>query len=185
MTGRPLDAAERALWDRLVATVKPLHVRTAPAPIPPEPTQSVQPIEPRKPKGRVPPPRANAATARSAAPPILPGGLDSHWDRRLARGAIQPELSVDLHGHGIASAYARLDAALEMAVADGMRAILLVTGRARAHDRASGEGRGAIRAAVADWLAASRHERHIAAVRQAHPRHGGEGALYIILRRRD
>ncbi|WP_367947133.1 Smr/MutS family protein [Sphingopyxis sp. BSNA05] len=45
-------------------------------------------------------------------------------------------------------------------------------------------GRGAIRAAIADWLAASRHASHIATVRRAHPRHGGAGALYIILRRR-
>jgi DNA-nicking Smr family endonuclease len=44
--------------------------------------------------------------------------------------------------------------------------------------------RGAIRAAVGDWLAASRHAGHIAAVRGAHPRHGGAGALYIVLRRR-
>ena len=43
--------------------------------------------------------------------------------------------------------------------------------------------RGAIRAAIADWLAASRHADAIAAVRGAHPRHGGQGALYIVLRR--
>jgi len=36
---------------------------------------------------------------------------------------------------------------------------------------------------VRDWLASSRHAAHIASVRQAHPRHGGEGALYIVLKR--
>jgi len=58
----------------------------------------------------------------------------------------------------------------------------LITGHAP-----SGEGpvrRGKIRAAVGDWLAGSRHAPHIAAVRGAHPRHGGRGALYIVLRRR-
>ncbi len=44
--------------------------------------------------------------------------------------------------------------------------------------------RGASRAAGGDWLAASRHADQIAAVRNAHPRHGGAGALYIVLRRR-
>jgi DNA-nicking Smr family endonuclease len=44
--------------------------------------------------------------------------------------------------------------------------------------------RGRIRAAVHDWLAASRHAANIAAVRAAHRRHGGGGSLYIILRRR-
>ena len=43
--------------------------------------------------------------------------------------------------------------------------------------------RDAIRAAVADWLAASRFADRIAAVRTAHPRHGGAGALYVVLRR--
>ena len=41
-----------------------------------------------------------------------------------------------------------------------------------------------IAAQVADWLALSRHAGRIAAVRGAHPRHGGQGALYVILRRR-
>ena len=59
--------------------------------------------------------------------------------------------------------------------------LLLITGKPRAggHER-----RGAIRAAVGDWLAASRHAADIAAVRGAHPRHGGAGALYIVLRKR-
>ncbi len=62
--------------------------------------------------------------------------------------------------------------------------ILLVTGKARAveaADRAS--RRGAIRAKVLDWLAASSHHSAIAAVRRAHQRHGGDGALYIVLKR--
>ena len=74
------------------------------------------------------------------------------------------------------------DGALEQAVHHNLRVILLVTGKARGHDRASGEGRGAIASVVRDWLAASRHASHIAAVRGAHPRHGGSGALYIILK---
>ena len=40
-----------------------------------------------------------------------------------------------------------------------------------------------IAAAIGDWLAGSRHAGRIAAVRGAHPRHGGAGALYIVLRR--
>ena len=41
----------------------------------------------------------------------------------------------------------------------------------------------AIRAAISDWLGASRHADSIAAIRGAHPRHGGQGALYIVFRR--
>ena len=56
--------------------------------------------------------------------------------------------------------------------------------RRREDERRREGGRGAIRAAISDWLAASRHAPYIAAVRRAHRRHGGAGALYIILRRR-
>jgi DNA-nicking Smr family endonuclease len=72
---------------------------------------------------------------------------------------------------------------LDQAIRQNLRVLLLVTGKPRGHDRASGQGRGAIAAVVRDWLASSRHAAHIASVRQAHPRHGGEGALYIVLKR--
>jgi DNA-nicking Smr family endonuclease len=105
--------------------------------------------------------------------------LDGSWDRRLSRGLVSPDLAVDLHGHSLDAAYRTLDAGLEAAIVRGIRVLLLVTGK----PREPGSGRGAIRAAVGDWLAASRHSAAIAAVRGAHPRHGGTGALYIVLKR--
>ena len=65
--------------------------------------------------------------------------------------------------------------------ARGDRVVLLITGHHRPGEPPVQRGR--IRAAVHDWLAASRHARKIAAVRGAHRRHGGGGSLYIILRR--
>ena len=108
--------------------------------------------------------------------------FDASWDRKLARGKAEPDFTIDLHGHSLNSAYDRLDRALAQAIASHARIILLITGHAP-----KGEGpvtRGKIRAAVGDWLSASHHAPHIAAVRGAHPRHGGRGALYIVLRRR-
>jgi len=63
--------------------------------------------------------------------------------------------------------------------------MLLVTGRARPADDHSerGQRRGAIRAKFLDWLEAGPHAGRIAAVRPAHPRHGGSGAVYVVLRR--
>lgn len=109
--------------------------------------------------------------------------LDGSWDRRLGRGLVQPESSIDLHGHTLASAYDRLDRGLEAAVSRGDRVLLLVTGKPPRSESDRPHARGAIRAAVGDWLASSRHGDRIAAVRGAHPRHGGSGALYIVLRR--
>jgi DNA-nicking Smr family endonuclease len=79
-------------------------------------------------------------------------------------------------------AWRAIDRALEQAINAGERIILLITGHDRPGERPVERGR--IRAAVNDWLAASRHAPGIAAVRGAHRRHGGGGSLYIILRRR-
>ena len=92
-----------------------------------------------------------------------------------------PDRILDLHGHNLDGAWAAIDSGLERAIAEGDRVLLLITGHARAGEPPIVRGR--IRAAVHDWLAHSRHARHIAAVRGAHPRHGGGGSLYLILRR--
>jgi DNA-nicking Smr family endonuclease len=163
---RHLSAEEQALWQKVVRSVRPLHGLPA----------RVEVSEPPAPRLASPPP-----ALRAAAPKAAPGEtLDSSWDRRLSRGLVQPDRIVDLHGHSLATAYDLLDRRLEQAATTGDRVLLLVTGKARAGT----ERRGAIRAAVGDWLAASRHAGHIAAVRGAHPRHGGAGALYIVLRRK-
>lgn len=129
--------------------------------------------------------RAAPAPAPAPSPPPRVGTtLDGGWDRRLATGRIDPDSSIDLHGHTLDSAYRALDEHLGRAIARGDRVVLLVTGKPPRAESERPHARGRIRAAVGDWLAASRHAGSIAAVRGAHPRHGGSGALYIVLRRR-
>jgi DNA-nicking Smr family endonuclease len=66
----------------------------------------------------------------------------------------------------------------------GARVVLVITGRPRPAEAADrGSRRGAIRAKLLDWLAAGPHASSIAAVRAAHRRHGGAGAVYVVLRR--
>lgn len=167
---RRLSAEERGLWEKVVASARPFHAAAisvdepAGADVPQPSAVRPQPPIPAKPPTR------------------LGQTLDGSWDRRLGRGLVQPDAMLDLHGHGLDAAYGLIDRRLEMAIASGARALLLVTGKAPAAGSASGRGR--IRAAVGDWLAASRHAGDIAAVRGAHPRHGGAGALYIVLRKR-
>lgn len=172
---RPLSAEERALWRKVIATVRPLEPNppsvSAEAEAPPSPESPPRPSAPA--------PSAPAAAARAG-----PGAtLDGSWERRLSRGLAAPDLTVDLHGHSLAGAHALLDRRLEEAVASGARLLLLITGKPPRGDQVP-VVRGAIRAAVGDWLAASRNGPAIAAIRNAHPRHGGAGALYIVLRRR-
>ncbi len=167
---RRLSPEEEALWTRVVESVRPLAPRVA--------------SEAPKPAPAARAPRA-AVTAKAVSPARQAPGpgttLDSSWDRRLSRGLLQPDGALDLHGHNLAIAYDLLDRRLDRAIREGARLLLLITGKPPGPERPV--KRGAIRAAVGDWLAASRHAGQIAAVRNAHPRHGGLGALYIVLRR--
>lgn len=174
---RSLSAEEAQLWARVASTIRPLSRE----PIKPTPTIPVVP-QPgsAKPRGRVPPIRP---VAPPAPPPrtLAKATLDGGWDRDIKLGRVVPDRTLDLHGHNLDRAWEAIDKGLERAVAGGDRVLLLITG----HER-KGEPpleRGRIRAAVHDWLAASRHASSIAAVRGAHRRHGGGGSLYIILRR--
>tara|TARA_B100001179_G_scaffold150120_1_gene109078 strand:- start:440 stop:997 length:558 start_codon:yes stop_codon:yes gene_type:complete len=179
---RGLSEEEAAAWAALAATVKPIRpvpvTRAKPAGPAPQPPAAIA----RQPK-RVPMPRP-AAPPSPPAGRNPPGNLDSHWDRKLKAGEIAPELTLDLHGHGLDRAYTRLMDGMAQARGMGARSVLVVTGKSRPVDPADrGDRRGAIRAKILDWLAASEHGGSIAAVRNAHRRHGGEGALYILLRR--
>lgn len=112
------------------------------------------------------------------------GGLDGHWDRRLKKGEIDPDFTLDLHGHGLDAAYGRLESGIGQARSMGARLVLVIAGKARPTEAADrGSKRGAIRAKMLDWLAAGPHANAVAAIRKAHRRHGGDGALYIVLRR--
>jgi DNA-nicking Smr family endonuclease len=172
---RSLNPDEAELWARVTATIRPLSRKPAPEQLQTEPERQ-SPAEPR---------RAAVRTAGKAPPPPRPRPgttLDGTWDRKLGAGSVSPDRVVDLHGHSLDRAWSAIDAALERAIESGERVVLLITG----HSRPDGPPvqRGRIRAAVHDWLAASRHASKIAAVRPAHGRHGGGGSLYIILRRK-
>jgi DNA-nicking Smr family endonuclease len=185
---RKLGPEEQKLWGRVVDTVSPLHPVRAKQVIKHAETAkkiAVKAPPPKMPSKLIVPVKATTAKGVSK-PAVLPApsaSLDGHWDRRIHKGVIVPDVSIDLHGTALSGAYARLDQALAFAIMQQYKVVLLITGKPRAHDRVSGTGRGAIAAVVRDWLAASRHANHITAVRNAHPRHGGDGALYIILKR--
>jgi len=180
--GRHLAPEEANAWAQVRATVRPLR------PQKPAPTAAViVPSAPTRAKAvRAPVVAPPASPARVAAPVArsMANTLDRTWDRKLTTGMITPDRTIDLHGHTLASAHALLDHQLDQAIRHGDRTILLVTGRPPRKESERPHARGAIRAAIGDWLQLSRHADAIAAVRGAHPRHGGAGALYIILRRR-
>ena len=94
-------------------------------------------------------------------------------------------MAIDLHGHTLSSAHAMLNQALSSALARGLRILLVITGKPPKTAAPNRESRrGAIRGEIGHWLETSPFADRIASVRQAHPRHGGDGAIYIILRRK-
>jgi DNA-nicking Smr family endonuclease len=178
---RRLSPDEAALWQRVTGTVRRTQAgrvrgvdvgsRAA------EKQESAPTIKPKQIQHLVAP--------RSTAPVQPANTLDGSWDKRIAGGRIVPERTIDLHGLNLVGAHARLEHGLATAVRDGVRVVLLVTGRParQGASRIDMPLRGIIRESVGDWLASSRSSHTIAAVRNAHPRHGGAGALYIVLRR--
>lgn len=95
----------------------------------------------------------------------------------MRRGQVSPDRVIDLHGFTLADAHVMLASALDDAAADGVRVLLVITGKGRS-DRPS-----RIKAELGHWLEAGGLRHRIAALRPAHPRHGGGGAHYLILRR--
>lgn len=185
---RGLLPDEAELWDRVARTVTPLRriSRKAAEADPAPPVAAALVAAPVKRKGRVPPPAPPPAPAAAdeRKRPLDRHGLDGSWERKLSRAEVQPDFTLDLHGHGLDAAYARLDHGLGQALAMGARVVLVITGKPRPVEAADrGERRGAIRAKLLDWLAHGSHAHRIAAVRGAHPRHGGSGAVYVILKR--
>jgi DNA-nicking Smr family endonuclease len=175
------------VWRQVAATVTPLEPVRKSAPAISAQLQTLEPVA----KAPVPTPAkpivAPHKLVRSSGPPRNEDrhGLDSSWERRIARGGLQPDFSLDLHGSGLDQAYGRLMHGLAQARAMDARVVLIVTGKPRPTEAADrGHVRGAIRAKIVDWLGASEHAGAIAAIRAAHRRHGGPGALYVVLKRR-
>jgi DNA-nicking Smr family endonuclease len=164
---RRLGADEEALWSRVAATVRPLggRSRLTQRPLPVLAARAPDVPEPRK------------LSKQAAKAPVAAATLDGHWDRRMMKGRMAPERVLDLHGFGRDVAHDALTHAIQSAAIDGVRVLLVVTGKG------SREGGGVLRAQLPHWLEAPGLRPYIAALRPAHPRHGGGGAWYVIVRR--
>lgn len=189
---RGLTRADAELWNRVARTVKPLVPPAAGERGHPQHGEGVQASEAA--------PSRSRPAAHSSSPSLREGlpsragenrarsldrhGLDGSWEKKLARAEVHPDFTLDLHGHGLDAAYSRLEHGMAQASAMGARVVLVITGKPRPVEAADrGERRGAIRAKLLDWLAHGSHASRIASVRGAHRKHGGAGAVYVILKK--
>jgi DNA-nicking Smr family endonuclease len=185
---RRLSEDEHRLWSGITRSVVPLKRKPA-SPHPHEATST--------PGERVPPParrRADPAAVRHpaaktvikpASKPVLPVvALDRRQKQRLARGSETIDGRIDLHGKTQSEAHAALLGFLRRAQADGARFVLVITGKGGASGRPGPAGeRGVLKRQVPMWLRLPEFRLHVLAVEDAHAAHGGEGALYVRLRR--
>jgi DNA-nicking Smr family endonuclease len=125
--------------------------------------------------------RAPAVVKPAPLPPVKAvtrtvTGLDGNTKKKLDRGEMAPDAKLDLHGLTEAAAHGALLTFLIAAHRRGDRLVLVVTGKGEA-------GRGVLKAMVPRWLQEAPMKKIIADQRWAHRRHGGDGALYVYLRK--
>jgi len=139
------------------------------------------------------PPATKSKPATKAVQPAKPtGGVDGHTGEKLRRGELRVDAKLDLHGLTEAVAHRTLQSFMLSAQRRGDKLLLVVTGKgAPAADsdapfdlELAGRRRGVLKAMVPRWLGEPPLARLIADTRQAHRRHGGDGALYVYLRKK-
>ncbi len=152
------------MWREAMRNVKPL--RRAPA----HRAALEAQIEPRLTAEALPPvPRPHAAPAHHA-----PGtGLDRQSARRLKRGDMAVEGRLDLHGMTQDRAHAALARFVANADVAGKRLLIVITGKS-----------GVLHRAVPLWLAEGENRARVLSIARAQAQHGGDGALYVMMRRR-
>lgn len=193
--GAALSEEERALWEHAARDLKPL--KSAKGRVLSAEGNSAEPVPPRTREGKqakpertaprapVPPPKPDK---RASVPPPL-----TTLDRRTAR-RIEVEARIDLHGMRQAEAHTALRRFLMQSHASGRRWVLVITGKGTALRRGADADedigyrsaeRGVLRRNVPHWLAEPDLRSIVVGFSSAAIRHGGEGALYVQLRRRD
>ena len=177
------DPGDMELWSRMAQSVRPLRGRTPPpAPRPPEPAE--MPALTEMPEPAVP---SEAPAPSPSGTPALPfqaqpgSGIDKRTARRLRRGALPIDAKIDLHGLTREEAYRRLTRFIAGNQAAGRRLVLVVTGKGRRSE--DGMAAGVIRREAPLWLARPPNAARVLDTAPAQPRHGGDGALYVYLRK--
>ena len=182
-----LTSEDRRVWTRVSGSVTPPKVRKAervvPAgPLPADPPASVALTGPAGKVRRVVIPKTPAkpdliSPLAARAGKSAPEELEPRRQRRLSRERDPIEDRIDLHGFGRFEAEDQLRMFLSGAQARGLRAVLVITGQGRI-------GGGVIRASIHEWLQSPALRPVVSGFAIAHQRHGGDGAIYVTLKRR-
>jgi DNA-nicking Smr family endonuclease len=175
---RHLTEEERALWESVARQVKPLRKKPRLAKQAPslaveapaaKPFASPRPIA----SGQAPKP------SKPATPPLAP--LGRREKSRLSRGRSEIDARLDLHGMTQSRAHRALHGFLHRAHSEGLTFVLIITGKGKVGG--SEAERGVLRRQVPQWLSLPEFRSLVVGFEEAHIGHGGEGALYVRIRR--
>lgn len=172
---RSLTYEERVLWTTVTKAIKPLRAKLLVAPdadgetIADIPTAASRPVRPLK------RPAKAAPAAVPPPPPLAP--LGRRMRQRVARGKQAIDARLDLHGLTQSEAHPALLRFLRNAHARDARLVLVITGKGR------GSEPGVLRRQVPQWLGLPEFRSLVVGFEDAHGAHGGEGALYVRVRR--
>jgi DNA-nicking Smr family endonuclease len=183
---RKMSDDERVLWRAVTRSVAPLRRKRAPI----ERAAAEAALErpgpaPVERKSKAAPSRPSTATVRviPASPAVQPVmRLERRLKQRLARGSESIDARIDLHGRTQSQAHAALLRFLQRGQADGAKIVLVITGKGGGAGAFASE-RGVLKRQVPLWLQLPEFRSYVLAVEEAHIGHGGEGALYVRLRR--
>ena len=178
MSRRRLSDDERVLWKGVTRSIAPLRktarleVDEAPVVAPPA----------AKSRARHPSPlvKPMPASKPAAPPPLAP--LDRKMKKRIARGSRAIDGRLDLHGMTQAEAHGALFGFLRARQARGGKVVLVITGKGVRGSDDTG-GRGVLKRMVPLWLGLPEFRGLVIGFESAAQSHGGEGALYVSLRK--
>jgi DNA-nicking Smr family endonuclease len=176
---RALSEEERALWDRVAKEIKPLRKkpRSGKTETASAEAETTAAANPETPATSLPPAKIPRVT-RPTAPPLAPLGRRER--AQLSRGRKEIDARLDLHGMTQTRAHRALFGFLQRAHSDGLTFVLVITGKGRA---GVDPERGVLRRQVPQWLSLPEFRSLVVGFEEAHIGHGGEGALYVRIRR--
>ncbi|GGA90533.1 DNA repair protein [Brucella endophytica] len=181
----PLRLEDRILWETVARTTRPLKPRASRLPKLPDDFElweaEVGGREPASPPqvGQVPPALPPAAKPKQPPrEPYPPHPLDRTTHRKIAKGRLDIEARIDLHGLTQGEAHGLLYGFLLDARSRGLRHVLVITGKG-----SSSGSEGILRQAVPHWFSTPAFRILVSAYEDAARKHGGHGALYVRLRR--
>jgi DNA-nicking Smr family endonuclease len=178
---RSLSEEERALWESVARQTKPLGKRHRAAKPPAASADAAAPVaaKPEASSGSLPSAKIPLAPKPAIPPPLAPLGRRER--SHLSRGRKEIEARLDLHGMTQTRAHRALSGFLQRAHIEGLTFVLVITGKGRTVGAES--ERGVLRRQVPLWLNLPEFRALVVGFEEAHIGHGGEGALYVRIRR--